>query len=132
MHHRPGVHHPNLLLLDGNMSKEKAKSEKKVKSDTKDGSSNRSDANEVGDLLTKDDLKIFLMSVRDKVSDKSAPAVYALGSLNHVLTLPNVYDILSDENKEIARDLWLRVRQSGFHVTLPPMLFSDEEIAGMS
>ena len=73
------------------------------------------------------DLKEFLLSIRDKLADKSAAPVYAVTAMNHIMTLPNIYDMLSAENKEIARDVWLRLKQAGLQIKSPPMLFSPEE-----
>jgi hypothetical protein len=80
----------------------------------------------VSDIKSVDDMRQFLLSIRDRMSDQCAP-VYALAAMNRVLNLSNIYDILDGENKEIARDIWLRLKQAGFHVKTPPMLFDPEE-----
>ena len=100
------------------MSKEKTK-EKKSKEDK--------DVALVSGVANKEELKAFLLNVRDKLSDKSSAPIYALTGMNYVLNLPNVYDILSDENKELARDIWLRLKQAGVQVKAPPMLFKGDE-----
>jgi hypothetical protein len=47
--------------------------------------------------------------------------------MNFVLNLPNIYNLLDNENKELARDIWLRIKQSGMQLRNPPMLFQPEE-----
>lgn len=85
------------------------------------------------DIKTKPQLKSFLNSIRDKMGDNSAAPIYAMSAMNHVLTHSAVYDLLDNENKEIARDIWLRIKQSGLQVRMPGLLFSTEEIeAGSS
>jgi hypothetical protein len=79
---------------------------------------------------TKENLKEFLLNIRDKMADRTAAPIYALTALNHVMTLPNAGDLLADENKEIARDIWLRLKQAGFQLKNPPVLFETEEGAG--
>ena len=78
------------------------------------------------DISTTQDLHTFLLNVRDKLGDRSAAPVYALSALNHVMNLPNVYDLLDKDNKEIARDIWLRLKQSGFQLKNPPLLFGGD------
>lgn len=76
---------------------------------------------------SKEELKTFLLSVRDKMADQSSAAIYAVGAMNYVLNLPNIYNLLDNENKELARDIWLRIKQSGMQLRNPPMLFQPEE-----
>lgn len=84
------------------------------------------------DILTTDDLKKFLTTVRDRLSDGSGAPVYALGAMSHVLTLNNIYQIMNEENREISRDIWLRLKQSGLHVKSPPMLFEGKAVDGVA
>ncbi len=80
------------------------------------------------DITTKEELKNFLLSIRDKMREQTAASIFAITAVHHVLGLPNIYTLLDNENKEIARDIWLRLKQSGIQVKNPPMLFrSDEE-----
>lgn len=78
-------------------------------------------------ISTSADLKTFLQSVRDKMTDDVAAPIYAMSAMNRVLNLPKIYELLDNENKEIARDIWLRLKQSGLQVRTPPMLFGNEE-----
>lgn len=80
-----------------------------------------------GKISSKTDLKSFLLSLRDRMTDESAPPVYAMAAMNHVLTLPDIYNLLDNETKEIARDIWLRLKQAGFQVKSPPLLFTAED-----
>lgn len=91
------------------------------------GPDNRSNEHAVGKISTTAELRAFLEGLRDKMADDGAPAIYALSAMNHVLTLPTVYSLLDNETKEIARDIWLRIKQSGFQVRNPVLLFGEEE-----
>lgn len=85
------------------------------------------------EIKTKAHLKAFLNNIRDRIADNGAAPIYAMSAMNHVMTLPVVYDLLDNENKEIARDIWLRIKQSGLQVRMPSLLFSQDEIdAGAS
>ena len=84
-------------------------------------------AESFGTIANKADLKKFLQDVRDKMADGSAPPVYALTAMNYVLNLQDIYSLLSDQSKELARDIWLRLRQSGVKLKNPPLLFDPTE-----
>jgi hypothetical protein len=73
----------------------------------------------------------FLTSVRDRMADGSAPPVYALTMLNQFMQSPDIYSLLTPENKELARDIWLRIKQAGFQIKHPPLLFSEDEAAAL-
>lgn len=77
-------------------------------------------------ISSKTDLKNFLLNVRDKMAEEVAAPVYALSAINHVMTLPGIYNLLDNENKEIARDIWLRLKQSGMQLRNPPILFGTD------
>lgn len=101
----------------------KAKKDMKTKSAKNVGG----DGERFGEVSTKVELKSFLLNVRDKMAEGSAAAIYGLSAINFVLNLPDVAGLLDNENKELARDIWLRVRQSGLQVRNPPMLFGEDE-----
>lgn len=79
----------------------------------------------VGEVSTESDLKALLLNVRDKLVEQSAAPIFAVATMNQILISPEVYSLLNDESKEIARDIWLRIKQSGFQVSNPPMLFGQ-------
>ena len=60
--------------------------------------------------------------------EEGCPAIFALSALNYVLSLENVYTILNEENKELARDIWLRLERSGLELKSPPVLFGHAEV----
>lgn len=80
-----------------------------------------------GKISTKADLKSFLNNVRDKMADGVSAPIYAMSAVNHVLNHPSIYQLLDNETKEIARDIWLRLKQSGLQVRNPALLFTAEE-----
>lgn len=80
-----------------------------------------------GKISTKGDLKNFLMGIRDKMTDNVAAPVYAMSAMNHLLGMSEIYALLDNENKEIARDIWLRLKQSGLQLRNPPLLFGAED-----
>jgi hypothetical protein len=80
-----------------------------------------------GQIASKEDLKQFLNSIRDKMQEQAAASIFAVSAVHHVLSLPNIYSILDNENKEIARDIWLRLKQSGMQLRNPPLLFRPDE-----
>ena len=81
----------------------------------------------IGEINNEADLKAFLLNVRDKMAEEVAPPVYAFTVINQILTTPDIFGLLNKENKEIARDIWLRVKQAGFQARNPSMLFGAED-----
>lgn len=77
-------------------------------------------------IHTPEDLKRFLRGIIDKMSDDQAPPIYGATAINHLLTRSDIYDLLDNENKELARDVWLRLRSAGFQMKNPPILFGNE------
>ena len=80
-----------------------------------------------GEVTTKAELKSFLLNIRDKMTDEQAAPLYAMSAINYALNLPDIYSMMDNENKELARDIWLRIRQAGLQVRSPAMLFSEDE-----
>lgn len=74
-------------------------------------------------IATKKALNAFLIDIREKLEDGSAAAVYCVSAMNYVLNIPNIYTMLDKDNKEIARDIWLRLKSVGIQIKDPPLLF---------
>ncbi|MGI6525569.1 MAG: hypothetical protein ACOX2O_09825 [Bdellovibrionota bacterium] len=88
---------------------------------------NNKSETEVNDINTKEELKDFLRNVLDKTTDGSAAPIYAVTAINYVMNLPNIYDVLDQENKELARDIWLHIKQAGFQLKDPAILFETQD-----
>lgn len=80
---------------------------------------------EAEEITSCESLRSFLNGIRERMADGGAPAVYALSALNYVMNLPGVYGFMDEENREIARDIWLHLKQSGFQLKDPPLLFEE-------
>lgn len=78
-------------------------------------------------ITSKEDLKKFLGMIVAEMDGEQAPPIYVLTLMNHILTLPNIYECLDEENKETARAIWLRMKQQGMQLRNPPMLFGEEQ-----
>lgn len=103
------------------------KREPKSKAVSIKGSAEAVDSSPV--ISSKAELKAFLNLVKERLDDETAAPIYVATAMNYALNTSDVYQFLDQENKEMARDIWLRVVQSGLHVRLPSMLFSAEEEA---
>jgi hypothetical protein len=80
---------------------------------------------EAGELKSKEDLKGFLLTIRDRMQDDGLAAIHALSALNFVLNGPDVYRLMDNEGKEIARDIFLRIKQAGLQLRNPSLLFQE-------
>jgi hypothetical protein len=74
-------------------------------------------------VASKAELNAFLLSIRDKMEDETAAPLFALSALQYLMHRPNIYDLLDNDNREIARDLWLRIKKAGVQLKEPSMLF---------
>lgn len=83
----------------------------------------------IGAISSKADLKTFLVSIRDRMTDGSVAPIYAMSAMNSLLSMAEIYSLLDNENKEVARDIWLRLKQSGLQLRNPPILFGEDEAA---
>ncbi len=83
-------------------------------------------------ITNRADLKKFLTHVQDKMMNDAAPPLYVMSALNYVLNHPNVYELMDQECREIARELWLRLKKSGLQLRNPPLLFPDDGKNGAS
>ncbi|MBX7138673.1 MAG: hypothetical protein K1X83_11885 [Oligoflexia bacterium] len=92
----------------------------KVKTDTKETA-------EAPTISSRTELKTFLTMVREKLFAGSAPPIYAVSALQFVFNHPNVYELLDKSNKEIAKEIWVKLKQSGVQVKNPPLLFTGDE-----
>ena len=78
-------------------------------------------------ISSAEDLTAFLRLIQGKMDDEGAAPIFCLSAINKILAMPQVYDYLTDLNRELARELWLRIRQSGLQIRAPRLLFSEEE-----
>lgn len=78
-------------------------------------------------ITTKKDLKDFLTLIVEKLEDESCPLIYAMGALNYVLSLSNIYEIMSDDSRELAKQVWQRLHRAGLHATKPGLIFTEQE-----
>lgn len=80
----------------------------------------------VTELVTPQDLKTFLTQVRQKMIEEASPPIYTMAAINLVLNRPDIYQLMTPESEEIARDIWTRLKHRGIQVRNPPLLFGAE------
>ena len=95
----------------------------------KTSKSDSAKSNATAEIGNSKELKEFLMQIRDTIAEGQASMVNASSVMNYVLNLPNIYDLLDKDCKEIARDIWLRMKQAGLQLKNPPLLFDADEAA---
>ncbi len=74
-------------------------------------------------INTKKDLESYLKEIRESLKNKTASSVYALSAIKFALNLENIYEILDQNNKELAREIWMDLKKEGIQVENPPLLF---------
>jgi len=99
----------------------------KKDSKAKTAKSVESENEEKAALNTKAELKTFLTSVRDQLFTSAAPPIHSVTALQYVFRLDNVYELFDKANKEIAKEIWVKLKQSGIQLKNPPILFAAED-----
>lgn len=80
-------------------------------------------------ISTNAELKAFLQSLLDRMEEGQLAAIFTFSAINHLISSQATCELFCSETKEMARDLWLRVKQSGLQIRSPVFLFgSDAEV----
>ena len=78
--------------------------------------------------FTKKELEAFLSDIACQVVEGGAPPIHSIIALDRILRQPNSHEILDDGLKSQARDLWVKVKSSGFELEDPPILFGAPSV----
>ncbi len=81
----------------------------------------------VEEIKSVSELKEFLLSIKNQLNEKIAPPIYALTAMNYIFNQEKVYDLFDNDNRELAREIWLALQQSGLHLRKPPLLFAEDD-----
>lgn len=81
----------------------------------------------VEEIASIGQLKDFLNGIRSQLNDKVAPPIYALTAMNYIFRQAKLYELFDKDNREVAREIWLALQQSGLHLRRPPLLFADDD-----
>jgi hypothetical protein len=84
-----------------------------------------------GEIRSNAELKTFLQGLLDRMEDGQVAPIFAFSAVNHFLSKSDLYNLFCPETKELARDIWLRVKQSGLQVRNPVFLFGAEADAAI-
>ncbi|MGA1192315.1 MAG: hypothetical protein ACO3XO_08555 [Bdellovibrionota bacterium] len=90
-------------------------------------SGNTSHGSLQNEITNSKDLKEFLLSIRDRMADDQAAPINVISVMNYVFNISNIEELLDEESKEVARDIWLRVKQAGVQLRNPGLLFDADE-----
>ena len=81
------------------------------------------------EISSKNDLRQFLTALRTRMEAREVAPVYVCNAMQHVFNLPDVDSLFDQENREIARAIWMKLKQAGVQLANPPMLFPESEAA---
>lgn len=104
------------------MAQTKAKKTKSNVSET------NSDPVVAGEITSNAELKTFLQSLLDRMEEGQVAPIFAFSAINHLLSKSELFSLFCPESKELARDIWLRIKQSGLQVRNPAFLFGNENV----
>jgi hypothetical protein len=92
--------------------------------DKKNSSKKEVEFKELAVVTTKAELKEYLNLIKDKLASNQIAPVYALSAVNSVMSDKTAHDLFDNANIELAKEIWLKLKKSGFQLDNPPMLFS--------
>ena len=76
-------------------------------------------------ITTANELRDFLIALKERITEDSAPAIYVVTAMNYIMSTTSIFSLLNEESKELARDIWLRLQGAGLQLRKPPMLFGE-------
>lgn len=79
------------------------------------------------EIASKSDLRQFLTVLRARMESREVAPVYACNVMQHIFNLPDISALLDQENQELARAVWLKLKQAGVQLGNPPMLFPENQ-----
>ena len=75
-------------------------------------------------VYTKKELEAFVAEISRKVVDSNPAYLHAMLSLNHLLRLPTLKELMDDDLKEQLKDIWVKLKTTGIlQLQDPPILF---------
>ena len=103
-------------------------SKAKKDSKSKDVAETTGNSQDLPKISNKTELRAFIANVRDRLITQSAPPIHAMAALNHIMSLPDIYDLMDTTMKESLQEIWVKLSQAGMHIRKPPLLFGDIEV----
>ena len=73
--------------------------------------------------VTRDEVAAFLADINRQIVENNLPPIHTLLALNNILSQSNAHQLLDEELKTQARDIWLKIKATGVHLIDPPFLF---------
>ena len=77
------------------------------------------------EITSKTDLRQFLTALKARMEGREIAPVYAFNAMQHIFNLPDVSALLDQENQDLAKAVWLKLKQAGVQLDNPPLLFPD-------
>jgi hypothetical protein len=82
------------------------------------------------EAIGSEDIRKSLEGLARKVVESRTAHLHALLTLNYLLRLPDAQRLFSEDLRQQARDLWLKVKTAGFQLEDPPLLFGIPDAGG--
>ncbi|MGI6679905.1 MAG: hypothetical protein ACOX3T_00175 [Bdellovibrionota bacterium] len=75
------------------------------------------------DITTSDELKKFLESLEFSLEEGQLSSIYCTSAMNYIFSLDNISELMTSENKEIAKRLWQSSKLKGSELKDPSLLY---------
>jgi hypothetical protein len=72
---------------------------------------------------TREDLKSLLERISSEMVEREDVYLHSMLALDRIFRLPQADELLDEELKQQARDLWTKVKSKGVNLEDPPLLF---------
>lgn len=73
--------------------------------------------------LTRDELKVYLTEIEQRVIEGNTAYMHSLVAMNELLRRPEVPSLLDNELKTQMQDIWIKLKSTGLQLVDPPLLF---------
>ena len=73
--------------------------------------------------MTREQVASFLAEINRQIVEHNLPPIHTLLALNNILSQSNAHELLDEELKTQARDIWVKIKATGVHLIDPPSLF---------
>jgi hypothetical protein len=79
-------------------------------------------------IYTRSEVREILDAIAHKIIESNTVYMHSMLLINKLLRLPNAREIFDADLKQLARDLWIKMKSTGLQLNDPPLLFAESDL----
>jgi Cdc6-like AAA superfamily ATPase len=79
----------------------------------------------IEEITNPQDLLTLFKYLIAKLEKQETPVIHVLTLINNLMKRDDIYTLLNDENRSVARELWYFIGKSGSQLPCPPMFLES-------